>query len=174
MKAFRKRFVTEVVISLIVIGALAFGLVFFGFNIGRFTKKIVSVQRELYRRSASLESLATLRSEYVNKAQSYLNVLHNVVPLKDELIDLSKDFESLAGEEKLDYGFTFVGETTATSDSLGSVKFNLTLGGTLNRLLRFVKNLQNFHYLISLDTLSFNRESEETTKMAIQGRVFFR
>ena len=173
MKAFHKRLVTELAISLIIIGAMALGLLFFGFNIIKFSKKIVSTRQELYDRSVSIESLATLRSDYTARAKNYLNVLYNVVPLKDELIDLSKDFSSLASGEKLEYGFTFVGESPATSVDLGSVEFNLTLGGTLERLLSFVENLQNFRYLINLDSLSLVGGAEQM-KMSVRGKVFFR
>ncbi|MCP6720406.1 MAG: hypothetical protein KJI72_03775 [Patescibacteria group bacterium] len=173
MKTFRKRLTTELVVSLITIGVLVIGLLFFGFNVGKFTKKIVAARQELAERATSLQSLAILRSEYSNKGEPYLNVLYNIIPLKDELIDLSKDFQSLAASERLDYGFTFVGETPATPGNLGSVRFSLSLGGSLNQLIDFIENLQNFRYLINLENIAMSGGASQTS-MDIKGSVFFR
>lgn len=173
MKIFRKKFVTELVISLITIGVLAVGLLFFGFNVSKFAKKIVAARQELVERSTSLQSLAILRSEYKNKGEPYLNVLYNIIPLKDELIDLSKDFQSLAANERLGYGFTFVGETPSTLSNLGSVRFNLNLSGSLDQLIDFIENLQNFRYLINLENISMSRGASQIS-MDVKGSVFFR
>ncbi len=173
MKTFHKKLVTELTISLVAIGVISIGLLFFGFNISKFSKKVVTVRQELVERSASLQSLAVLRSEYSSKGEPYLNVLHNIIPLKDELIDLSKDFQSLAAKERIDYGFTFIGETPATSNSLGSVRFNLSLGGSLDKLISFIENLQNFRYLVNLENISINK-GELQMGMNVKGSVFFR
>lgn len=173
MKTFRKKLVTELIISLVAVGVISIGLLFFGFNISKFAKKVVATRQELTERSASLQSLAILRSEYSSKGEPYLNVLYNIIPLKDELIDLSKDFQSLAAKERIDYGFTFIGEIPATSNNLGSVRFSLSLGGGLDRLINFIKNLQNFRYLVNLENISINK-GELQMRMNVKGSVFFR
>lgn len=174
MNLFRnKRIVVQLSISLGVIGALVLVILLFGLQISRLSEKIAATRAELNERSVALNSLASLRSDFSLKGQSYLNVLYNVIPQKDELIDLSKDFQVIAQEDSLNYGFTFLGETPPSGNILGSVKFNLSLGGTLSKLLNFLKNMENFRYLISLENVSINRGSEGM-KMDIRGSVFFR
>lgn len=173
MTPVQKRIAVQASIALGIVGVLVIGLVFFGFNISNITEKIVAAREELALRTTALQSLATLRADYTTKAQSYLGVLHNVVPHKDELIDLSKDFQTIASASELEYGFTFLGENMSTADSLGSVRFGLRLGGTLTNLLEFLDNLQNFRYLVQIESVSIFRE-ESLMRMNLSGNVYFR
>ena len=174
MGPFRKRIAVQLVISLAIVGGLILAVIIFGFQIDKLAEKIAGTREELNERSVALTSLASLRSDFSSKGEAYLNVLYNVIPQKDELIDLSKDFQAIAQEEGLNYGFTFLGETPPSGDVLGSVRFNLTLGGTFSKLLNFLKNMENFRYLISLENVSISRGSEGNMRMDIRGSVFFR
>ncbi len=172
MKPFHKKVTVKLSISLGIIAVLVLGIIFFGFRVDSLSEKVITTRQELGERSRSLQSLASLRSDYSTKGQSYLNVLYNVIPEKDELIDLSKNFQVIAQEGQLDYGFTFLGENPPIAENLGSVKFSLSLGGSLNELLSFLKNLENFRYLISLENVSLNRA--DRMRMNIRGDVFYR
>ncbi len=169
----QKRITVQISIALGIVGVLVIGLIFFGFNVRNLTQKIVTAREELALRTVALQSLATLRADYTGKAEAYLNVLHNIIPQKDELIDLSKDFQTIASASGLEYGFTFLGENPASADTLGSVKFGLKLGGTLANLLEFLKNIQNFRYLVQVESVSIFRE-ESLMRMNLSGSVYFR
>ncbi len=174
MGPFRKRITVQLSISLAIVGGLVLAVMLFGFQVDRLAEKIAGTREQINERSAALTSLASLRSDYTSKGEAYLNVLHNVIPEKDELIDLSKDFQAIAQEDGLNYGFTFLGETPPSGDVLGSVRFNLTLGGTFTKLLNFLKDMENFRYLISVENVSLTRGSEGNMRMDIRGSVFFR
>jgi len=169
----QKQITVQVSIALGVIGILVLGIVLFGVNISSSTAKIVAAREEIATRTISLQSLASLRADYTNKARAYLNVLHNIVPQKDELIDLSKDIQAIASADNLEYGFTFIGENQPTGSDLGFVKFNLRLGGTLPNLLSFLKNIQNFRYLVDIESATLYRE-ESLMRMNLTGSVYFR
>ncbi|MBI4034005.1 MAG: type 4a pilus biogenesis protein PilO [Candidatus Brennerbacteria bacterium] len=173
MDSFHKRITVQLSVSLAIIAALILGISLFGFQINKLSAKIAATRQELNERSAALQSLASLRSDYASKGQPYLNVLRNVVPQKDELIDLPKDFQAIAQEDGLEYGFTFLGEAPASAAALGSVKFSLSLGGGLTGLLSFLENMENFRYLVNLEDVSVSR-GLEGMKMGIRGSVFFR
>ncbi|HXF44396.1 MAG TPA: type 4a pilus biogenesis protein PilO [Candidatus Paceibacterota bacterium] len=173
MNPSQKGIVIQISAALGIVCFLVLGVVLFGLNIKNSTAKIVTTREELALRTVSLQSLAALRADYTNKAKAYLNVLHNIVPKKDELIDLSKDFQAIASAGGLDYGFTFVGETAPSASELGSVKFNLKLGGDIMKLLTFLKDIQNFRYLVSVDSVLIFRE-ESAMKMNVTGSVYFR
>ena len=173
-QSFRKKFIVDLAISLVVLVALALGLIFFGKSINETASRVVETRQGLINQSASLNSFALLRKQYIERAQGYLGVMYNIIPAKDRLIDLAGEFESLANAEKLSYGFSFVEETPAGNSNLGSVAFKINIAGdSLDRLLRFVQKMQNFKYLHSLDGFSFNREDSGET-LTIKGRVFFR
>lgn len=162
MVNFKKTFLIDLTILLIVVGALAGGLLFFGRSISGSVDRIAGLRQDIVNRSASLDFYATLRNQYNNEGKAYLNVLHNIVPTKDQLIDLPKEFQSLASQQNIGFGFSFAGETAVASGGLGSVTFRLNLEGqTLDHLLQFVRKLQDFRYLSSLDSL------------VVVGRVFY-
>lgn len=172
MNSFHRRIAIQLFVSLAIVAVLVSGIFLFGFQIDKLSGEIAVNRHELNTRSSALSTLASLRSEYANKGQPYLNVLYNVIPSKDELIDLSKDFQVIAQEGGLDYGFTFLGETPPT-DGLGSVRFNLSVGGTLNGFLDFLENMENFRYLVSLEGVSVSR-GLDGMRMDIRGSVFYR
>lgn len=173
MNPFHKRIAVNLSIAMVIIAVLVLGVVIFGFRISTLSDKIAATRHELNERSAALSSLASLRSDYSNKGKPYLGVLYNVIPQKDELIDLSKDFQVIAREDNLNYGFIFLGENSPSQGVLGSVNFSLSLGGELKNLLSFLKDLENFRYLVSLDNVSVSREPE-LMRMSIRGSVFYR
>jgi hypothetical protein len=173
MNSFHKRIAVQLSVSFTIIAILVLGILLFGFRINKFSNEIAAKRQELNERSSALQSLASLQSDYSTKGQPYLNVLYNVVPQKDELIDLSKDFQVIAQEDKLNYGFTFLGETPSSGEDLGAVKFSLNLGGTLNSLLNFLKDMENFRYLVNLDNVSISRGATKV-EMNIRGSVFYR
>lgn len=173
MNDFHKRIAVQLSISLAIIAVLVFGIMLFGFKVNSISREIAAKRQELNERSSALQSLASLRSDYSTKAEPYLNVLYNVVPQKDELIDLSKDFQVIAQEDGLDYGFTFLGETPPGTEGLGAVRFNLSLGGSLTGLLNFLKSMENFRYLVSLEGVSISR-GVDGMRMDVRGSVFYR
>ncbi|MEK7464298.1 MAG: type 4a pilus biogenesis protein PilO, partial [Patescibacteria group bacterium] len=153
---FKKRLFKEIGTAFGVMLILGGILLFFGFSISSLSVKISSMRQEFAMRSASLESIAALRSQY-KSAQGYLGVLHNVVPQKDQLIDLSKDIQEVARRGKLEYGFSFINETPRTETNLGSVNFSLSLVGDLTSLINFVKDMRSFKYINSLDSISVTK-----------------
>jgi hypothetical protein len=178
MNNFRKKLIVELSITFVVVGALIGGIAFFGINLSNYADEIVRLRSDLAGKSASLRSLSFLKADY-GKAKDDLNVLYSVVPQKDRLINLSKEFQFLVPQSnanqgsRMDYGFTFVEETAATDQNLGFIRFRLNLSGEFDRLIKFVQTLQNFRYLTAVDSLSINRENLQG-RMVVNGRVFFR
>lgn len=174
MQSFRKKFIVDLIISLVVLMALAGGLIFFGKIIAKTASQIVEARQGLVNKSSSLRFFAQLRKQYNDLAQNYLNIMYNIIPAKDQLINLSREFGTLANAEKLSYGFSFVEEVPVGNSNLGSVVFKINIAGeSLDQLLRFVKRLQNFKYLHSLDGFSLDRQ-DQGLALSIKGRVFFR
>ncbi len=175
MNHFKKRFATELSISLLILIALLAGIFFFKGNVNDYADKIVADRALLASRTASVADLASLRSQYNGPITNYLNVLHNIIPSYDELINLNQDLQSLAVQNRVGYGFSFSGETPKSgSGGLGSISFSLSISSdNLKSLTSFIKSLQGFRYLSSIDNISI-KSDQANLVMGITGRVFYR
>jgi len=174
MNYFKKRLITEISISILIVGALFAGILFFSGNMSTYAQKITMNRQLFASRAAAVDQLASLRSDYNGKASKYLNVLYNIIPSYDQLINLNQELQSLAAQNKLGYSFSFAGETSKTAGGLGFVSFNINVNsGDFNSLMSFVKSLQNFRYLSFIDNISM-KSNESLLSMDIRGRVFYR
>ncbi len=174
METFKKRVVKEALIALSIVMALLIILVFLGFRISKLTATISKNIQNVLDRSASIKLLAVLQNQYGDKGKRYLEILHNVVPPKDSLIDLQKDLQSLAAQENVGFGFTFLGETPASFPTLGNVSYRLNIqGNNLNTLLGFLRRLSDFHYINSVDSVSINQQ-DANMQMVVKGEVYDR
>lgn len=174
MDAFRKKILLEVGIGGGIIVILVVLLLVLGSYIGTVSGKIADARTALLERSASVSSLATLRETWRSKAEGYLNVLMNVIPEKDSLINVSKDFQSLASQTKTEYSFGFLGEATSEGN-IGSLGFRLSLRGELANIYSFIEKFAAFPYLSVIDGFSIERKGPGTaSELLSQGRIFFR
>ncbi|MEK9194287.1 MAG: type 4a pilus biogenesis protein PilO [Patescibacteria group bacterium] len=174
MDSIRKKIITDFVVAIILVVALFVGLIFFRSSIGKTASEIFEKRQTLSERSSAIGSLASFRKQYNERAETYLNVLYNVVPKKDELIDLSKNIQSLANEGSLGYGFSFLSETEAKPPDLGSISFKINVRGqSLETLFKFVDRLQTFRYLVSLSGINFDKRGAEIS-MDLRGDFYFR
>ncbi len=174
MNHFRKNLTVEISIAVIVIAAFGAGILFFRAKIASSTEQIIKMRHDLSERNSSLQLYSALHSQYDSKAKNYLNVLYNIIPTRDQLIDLRQEFQSLAAKEKLDFGFAFFsGDEASARGETGIVKFDLNLKGDLDQLINFIQSLEKFRYLITLDSFTMNRQGS-TIQMIIKGQVYFR
>lgn len=173
MNRFYKKLAFQILIFILIIGAGTTGLIFFGSNIKNYVKKIIFARQEIVNRSSDLTSLAILKSQYSDKGKDYLDVFKSILPGRDQLIKFSKNLQQIAGQNKIDFGFSFTGESLATTSSLGFAGFNLNVKGGTNQLNQFFQELTKSQFLTVLDNLDFNRV-DDNQQIIIRGRVFFR
>lgn len=170
---FKKKLGIELGITLVLVAGLVAGILFFASRLSASAEEIRGVRAELALRSKSLNAVAALRSEYDMKAKDRLIKLLSLVPVKDQLINLTKEFQILSSKDNLQSTFTFVGETPATDVGLGKVSFRLSTEGDFETLTKFITTLQNFHYLSSFDSFSLLRGTENSV-LGTHGSIFFR
>ncbi|MFH1162218.1 MAG: hypothetical protein V1696_03015 [Candidatus Jorgensenbacteria bacterium] len=173
MTPFRKKLFVEVGIGLAIIVPLLGGVFFFSGQIGKFGGQIAASRKELFDRTAGLDAVAALQADYNGKAKRYLEALHSMIPVKDQLINLARDFQVLSAQAHLTSSFTFLGETPAAGGGLGSLTFRLNLRGKLNDLFSFAEQFEKFRYLSLLSSFSVSRGVEESG-MITQGSVYYR
>jgi|GEM_PF-1312498 len=171
---FKKKLAIELGITAVLIVGLVSGILIFASKLKTSAEEMVGLRKELALRSKSLNSVAALRSEYDMKVKDRMKVLISAVPVKDQLINIAKDFQLISSASGLQSTFTFVGETGATNNSLGKVTFKLSEEGNFEKLIEFISVLQNFHYLSSFDSFSLLRKQDENSLLSTQGSIFFR
>ena len=171
---FKKKLAIELGITAVLIVGLVSGILIFASKLKASAQEMIGLREELALRSKSLNSVAALRSEYDIKVKDRMKVLVSSVPVKDQLINISKDFQLISSKAELQSTFTFVGEWAATNDSLGKVTFKLSEEGNFEKLIDFISVLQNFHYLSSFDSFSVLRKQEGNSILSTQGSIYFR
>lgn len=175
MDPFRKKLLIRLAVGGGVIVALAATLLILGSYIGNASGRIAAARVELLERAASVRSLAVLRETWRSRAQGHLNVLYNVVPEKDALIGVSKDFQSLASQTRTEYSFGFLGEAGGSEGGISALGFRLTLRGDMANIFSFIEKFAGFPYLSNIDNFTIERKGPESrSELLAQGRIFFR
>lgn len=173
MQAFKKKLFLNIGITVGVVVIFTIGILIFGSNISADSEKIISTRKEVSDWTVSVQSYSAVRSQYTGKAKEYSEILEKVIPQKDELINLKKDFQYLASSEKLEMSFSFLGEQGTNAPQLGSVGVSLTIQGSMEMISSFLQKLENFRYLMGVESLTFdNREGKSNA--SIRGRIFFK
>ncbi len=173
MQEFKKKLFTNIGTTAGIVVIFIIGILVCGSRISANSEKIVTARKEVSDWNASVQSYSAVRSQYTGKAKEYSEILQEIIPEKDELINLRKDFQYLASSEKLEMSFSFLGEQSTNAPQLGSVGIGLTIQGSLETVGSFLKKLEEFRYLMGVESLTFDNR-EEKSNVSIRGRVYFR
>ncbi|OGG37631.1 hypothetical protein A2110_00625 [Candidatus Jorgensenbacteria bacterium GWA1_54_12] len=171
---FRRRLTKELGIALVVLLPLMVGFVVLRVAVANSTEEMIQARRAFTEHTNIINRLITLRSQYDAFGKTYFNVLHNVIPEKDELINVSQEFQGVAAEHNLQFGFSFRGEDPASATSLGAVHFSIAVAGSnLPDITEFITDMQSFHYLTVIENLHVSR-AETGMEAVIIGKVYYR
>lgn len=143
------------------------GLIFLGWDINNRAEVIRKQRQELVNRSEELSLFAKLQSQS-NEADPYLNILGNVLPVRDQLFDFPKEMERLASQEGIGFGFNFGSETPSGPSAAGRIGFTITTGGSLVKIFKFIKAMEDSRFLIGFKSFDFIGSS-----LNISGEVLF-
>jgi len=173
MSYFKKALITEITISLIIIIALLWSVLFFRSKISGSTAQIIDDRIKLIERSESLKTFNLLQSQYNSKGRSYLNVLHNFIPSEDKLIHLGNELRLLAGDLDLESGWIgFDNIEPATPTDLGSASFSFRVkGNEMKNLFEFIQSLE---YPLAVDSFRISRAGPQLEIFPLRGRTAFR
>jgi Tfp pilus assembly protein PilO len=173
MSEFKKKLFINIGITVGVVILFSIGIIVYGSGISTNSEKIVRMRTDSSNLNTLIQSYSSVRSQYTGKAKEYSETIEKLIPQKDELINLRKDFQYLASSEKLEMSFSFLGEQSTAAPQLGSIGISLGVQGDLGTISSFLKKLEDFRYLMGVENLVFdNREGKSSA--SIRGRVFFR
>lgn len=172
--SFQKTLLIDIVVAIGILLPLFVGITLLQSYIKHTATQIVTARQELAKRTASLNTLVTLRNDYKTYGSRYFNVLYNIIPEKDELINVSQELQSLATKEELGFGFSFRGEEPSGDATLGFVQFSINVvGENLDQITNFVERLKDFRYLTTIDNLHISSKDKKIQAI-MEGKVQFR
>lgn len=125
--------------------------------------------------TAALADLANLKV-ILPQATAYKQAMDKTMGTKEQLLDFPRWLEGLARVRRLSVNFNFRGrETEPQGNSPGFINFNLDLGGGIDDLTNFLKDIEYKApgFLISLDNADLSR-TDNNYRIFAQGQVFFR
>ncbi|MCX6788587.1 MAG: type 4a pilus biogenesis protein PilO [bacterium] len=174
MDQFKKKLLTESVITLAILLTLFAGISFLSSRVTEYSDQISAKRNQLTKQAKDLGSLASLQTQYSGEVGKYLQSMKAAVPIKDQLINLSKEFQLISSKNGLSSSFSFLSESPASGTYFGNMKFKLEVNGNFEKLIEFVSELQNFRYFSTFDSFSIVRTSEGNGQLTTHGQVFFR
>lgn len=173
MSDFSKRLTLQIAIAAGIVVVLSGGILYFGNKIATTAAQIIAARTDLADWNTSLQSYVAIKSQYTGQAGTDIAILNNVLPTEDQLIDLKKDFQFIAGGSNVTVDFSFAGERTTASPQIGALGISLNLQGDFSSLVGFIRKLEGFRYVLSIDSVTFS-EQEKTMTALVRGEVFFR
>lgn len=173
MDPFKKKLLIQSGITVGIITVLFLGIVFFSNTITDYAGQITSLRNQIAARSGSLNALAILRAQS-SLIEGDTKIMNNAVPVKDQLINLSKEFQLLSSQSGLSSSFSFLGESPSSATTFGTIRFKLDISGNFEKLMSFIPQLQNLKYVSSFDNYSITRTSGDNGTLTTKGQIYYR
>ncbi|MEK7574571.1 MAG: hypothetical protein AAB514_03520 [Patescibacteria group bacterium] len=167
MVNFKQGLIKKILIILLTLLIPVGGLIFLSRDINNRAEAIKKQRQEFVDRSEELSLFAKLQSQFT-EANSYQGILGNVLPVRDQLFDFPKEIERLASQEGVGFGFSFGNETPSSSNTAGRIEFAITTGGSLSKIFKFIKAMEDSRFLIGFKSFDLSGSS-----VNINGDVLF-
>lgn len=169
---YKKIILKPVGIALIFIALLSAGILILKNDIANRADAYNKMQAELIYNSNATKDIVYLQED-AKKAQEYMPALDNYLVMKDQLIDLSKDINSIAQPNKLSFTVNIGAETVPTGSQPRKTDVSLSAqtSGTLGNFVGFLKAIENSNYLINFTSADVV-QSNNQLRINMGGKVF--
>jgi Tfp pilus assembly protein PilO len=172
MKAkFKRRLIIN--LSILVGGIIILGLIVFLLNmdISRRVNRINDFKNELTLRNQTVDFLSRSTTE-LEKIEPALNILKDILPEKDQLINFPRELEQLANQYSIDIGFNFGNEVASTESDPGKINFDMRLAGGYDQITGFLSELEENPYFISIATININLLESGNYALVASGVIY--
>lgn len=123
--------------------------------------------------AADTTQITDLRSQ-AQQANPYLSKLTAALPTKTNIIVLSNTVDTIATKDGVNAGFRFGSEGQPNPSGLNYVDFQIGIQGSYDNVARFVQDLENSGYYLTIDNISLVLGSAGTNLDGVMnGRAFF-
>jgi len=171
--SFKKRLIKQFIIACSGITLIAVIIIVLNFDINKRIERIETRKREVIIQSQAILILSDLKKEAL-RARSDQALLESALPTRDQLISFPRELEQLAKANSVDLGFAFGSETPSTESQPGSIKFTMSLGGSIDGLLDFLKALETNKYFINLSSVDLAKREGSRFALGTTGEIFTR
>ena len=170
---FKKKLLIRVSIAAGIVAVFALFIILLNADINKRLVRIKEYKTELAIRTQTLAILAELQQE-AKRAEPLMQELQSALPSRDELISLPRELEKIAKRNKVDFGFVFGQENPAQGNQAGTVRFTMTLAGTYQNLVLFLRELESSPYVVSIASIDVSRREKDTFAFATGGTIAIR
>ena len=167
MVNFKQGLIKKILIVLLMLLVFAGGLIFLGRDINLRAEVIRKQRQELVDRSEELSLFAKLQSQ-LTEAEPYLNILGNVLPVRDQLLIFPKKWKDWRLKKALVLVLVLGTKRRPAPNTAGRIGFVITTGGSFSKIFNFIKAMQDSRFLISFKSFDFSGSS-----VSINGEVLF-
>ncbi len=172
MGNYKKTLLREIVITFSVIGVVILFVILIKLNIIHQQKILTTLRSQKVLLSQSAENLGLLKKDW-EIASQYNDKVSSLVPIKDNLVLLQKDFQQLALDSGVTLNFSFGTEKNSTADELGYISFSATADGSKENVVSFLKKIEEKFYSLKIDIVDISTQSNNLVRVLMKGQIFF-
>lgn len=150
---------------------LAAALFLIGWDINKRVGEINELRNNMNLRFSTTENLSNLRDD-MEKFKPYIPLLNSFLPNKDRLINLSREFNIVAFQNKVNFSSSFAGEGFVSKTDLNWIGLNMNIDGNIDDIINFIKAIENSRYSVKLSSLDIGQKDNQF-KSQLNGKVFY-
>ncbi|MEK7634484.1 MAG: type 4a pilus biogenesis protein PilO [Patescibacteria group bacterium] len=142
-----------------------------GWDIDKRVWQINGLRNNLNSRFSTTENLSDLRDD-MEKFKPYIPLVDSFLPNKDRLINLSREFNIVAFQNKVNFSSSFAGESPVSKTDLNWIGLNMNIDGNIDDIINFIKAIENSRYSVKLSSLDIGQKDNQF-KSQLSGKVFY-
>jgi len=171
LNAYKKQLVKKIGIAVGVIVLLALFIMLLNMDINKRIAAVTEAKTAIALRNQAIELLTGANSD-LKKAEPLMVELQSFLPAKDELINFPRELQRIGQQYLVDVGFSFGTEELGKDGKAGNIKFTLTIDGTYDSIVDFLKYVEGHKYLISLDSVDLRSSGRDNFSLFTSGQIY--
>ncbi len=175
MENFRRQLSIKLGVTGIVTVILVGLIVYLASDIENKSNLIFLKRSDIASRLREIRDFSRLK-ESATVAEPLKNKLDKVLPKRDYLFTLPREFEKIASQEHLGFKFNFAEESKPNPNQPSQIKFLMTLQGKYKDVLNFLSDIENGPYFVNftnLDMLRIGEDLNASFNVTINGEILF-
>lgn len=132
----------------------------------------MEIRNQINANSMAIGSLAALQAD-AEKAKNYLPQISGYLITEDQLINFSRDINSIGQQNSMSINVSYGQQTPPTDTTPRSTAVTLTSvsKAKLENLINFLSLVENSYYFIRLNNLDINQDADQLNANLV-GQVF--
>ncbi|MCX6702431.1 MAG: hypothetical protein NTW60_01010 [Candidatus Wolfebacteria bacterium] len=168
---FRRELIIFASINLGIIFVLGSAIYYLNTLISSETEKVAIDRASIFSRNQMDENLAMLRTQSA-AAKKYETSLDNALPKKDQLINFSQDMEIIGKQNGVNANANLAEEVGGTDSKLASLRFNMSLEGTIENILQTLNAIKKSRYVTKAESMELSKSQSNNFRLTTNGQIF--